>query len=108
MLVAVFAAAVIGKALVRESAPAGVGADAQDFSARAHVTIGGVVEDVGFESAGGIEMEPGGFETLRKAGKVVHAEFDFGFHRDHNLRVYGMRCGCLCDGKRLAQARMRE
>ena len=79
VLVSVFAGAQVGEALVGEEAAAGIGADAEDFSAGAHLAVRGVVEDVGLEGAGGLKTKASGFEAAGEAGKVVDAEFDFGF-----------------------------
>jgi hypothetical protein len=79
VLVGVFAGTLIGEALVGEETVAGVGADTENFSAGAHLAVGSVKEDVVFKAARSLQSEPGGLETLSEAGKIVDAEFDFGF-----------------------------
>ena len=82
VFVRVFSRTGIGEALVGEEAAAGVGADAEDFSAGAHLAVRGVVEDVGLEAAGGLQGESSGLETRGEAGEIgelVEAEFDLGF-----------------------------
>src|ERR1039458_10416683 len=59
VLVGIFAGAGVRQALVGQQAVAGVVADAEDFSAGAHLAVGCVVEDVGLKGAGSLEGEGG-------------------------------------------------
>ena len=89
VFVGVFSGASVRKTLVGQKAAASVGADAEDFRAGAHPPVGGVVEDVGLEAAGGLQSKSGGWEAEGEAGEVgwiVEAEFDFGFD-GHSQRL---------------------
>ena len=79
VLVRVLAGAFVRKPFMGERAVAREVADAKDFSARAHLAIGGVVQDVALEGARGNEREAGGVETRGEGENVFDAEFDFGF-----------------------------
>jgi hypothetical protein len=93
VFVAILARAVIWKALVGDGPAAGIAADAEDLSAGAHLAGGGVVEDVAFKAARGMQFESSSLEALGEAGKVVDFEFDFGLD-GHRQREYtaGGRC----------------
>ena len=95
MLVGILARAQVGKTLVSEDAATGVVADAENFSAGAQLAAGGVVEDVGLEAAGSLQGESGGLETMGEAGKIVDAEFDFGFDGHDERQLPASSCQLL-------------
>ena len=91
MLVAVFAGAVVWKALVGQRPAAGIAADAEDLRAGAHLPAGGVVEHVALEAARGMELESSGLKAAGEAGQIRHSKFDFGLDGHRKERVYVSR-----------------
>src|SRR5580658_8308595 len=89
MLMAVLARTIVGQAFMRQGPASRITADAQNLSVRAHLPARGVVESVGFECAGGLELKPGGLKAKCQPGKVVHAELDLSFDGHGKQRVYG-------------------
>ena len=83
MLVAVFADARVGNALVGEQPAAGVVADADEFALDAELAVGCVVKGVALKAARGDETKADGGEAGFERRCVRDAELDLGFDSAH-------------------------
>ena len=99
MLVAVFARTVGRDAFVGDGPAAGVAADAENFSACAHFSVGGVVEDVAFKAARGVERKASALKALGETGQVRNFELDLGLD-GHGKGEYTAEGAGSAQGKR--------
>lgn len=93
VLVAGAGVVILGEGFPGEDPALAVAADAEDGGLGAEAAVGGVVEDVALEGAGGLLVEAGIAEEAAEGVGIGDGEFDFDFagHRDRVQRSVGGR-----------------